>query len=466
MKTIFFFLMMLSASFVFSQIGNTTITFNDPTRTGGFGSGGGAGRQIQCEIYYPAASNAANVPVVGTNLPVLVFGHGFVMGWDSYTNLWEYYVPKGYILVFPRTEGSFSPVHADFGKDLALVADTMKKLNDLSGSLFFQKLNKRVAVMGHSMGGGSSILAAQNKTIGQINTIVNFAAAVTNPSSVTAGQNISIPSFVIAAQNDCVAPPAEHQILEYDSLFSAVKMYAEIKGGGHCYFANTNFNCSFGEGTCSPNPTISRVQQQDAAQYYALLWLNYYLKDNCADWKTLNDSVGISPRISSFKRSYTYPTTATISQNGTFLEVSGTYSSYQWFYNNSLIPGANGPSIQPTNSGNYYCQVTNQSNCTITSNTINYIATAIKGTIIDGENRLYPNPFNKTLFINSLINSNKVEQVVISDLTGKTLIQQKINFKIDNQGFIEINTVNLESGIYFVNIISSSNKLSYKVVKE
>jgi hypothetical protein len=59
-----------------------------------------------------------------------------------------------------------------------------------------------------------------------------------------------------------------------------------------------------------------------------------------------------------------------------------------------------------------------------------------------------------------------VEHVVISDLTGKTLIQQKINFKIDNQGFIEINTVNLESGIYFVNILNSSNKLSYKVVKE
>jgi dienelactone hydrolase len=466
MKTIFFLLLMLTTSFVFSQIGNTTITFNDPSRTGGFGSGGGAGRQIQCEIYYPAASNAANVPVVGSNLPVLVFGHGFVMGWDSYTNLWEYYVPKGYIMVFPRTEGSFSPVHADFGKDLALVADTMKKLNDLSGSLFFQKLNKRVAVMGHSMGGGSSILAAQNKSTNQINTIVNFAAAVTNPSSVTAGQYVSIPSFVIAAQNDCVAPPADHQLLEYDSLFSAVKMYTEVKGGGHCYFANTNFNCSLGEGTCTPNPTISRAQQQDAAQYYALLWLNYYLKDNCADWKTLNDSVSISNRISSYKRSYVYPTAVNIIQNGSTLSVSGSYSNYQWYYNNAAIPGANGPSIQALNSGNYYCQVTNQSNCTINSNTFNFNATAINGIIIDGKNCLYPNPFNKSLFISNLINNTKVEQIVISDLTGKSLIQQKINYRIDNQGVIDINTENLESGIYFVNIITSSNKLSYKVVKK
>jgi len=32
------------------QIGHTTITFNDPSRSGGFGTGGGSGRQIQTEI--------------------------------------------------------------------------------------------------------------------------------------------------------------------------------------------------------------------------------------------------------------------------------------------------------------------------------------------------------------------------------------------------------------------------------
>ncbi|MDG0973711.1 MAG: hypothetical protein P8O07_06080, partial [Crocinitomicaceae bacterium] len=44
------------------QVGTTTITFNDPARTGGFGSGGGAGRQIQTEIYYPATTAGTDVP--------------------------------------------------------------------------------------------------------------------------------------------------------------------------------------------------------------------------------------------------------------------------------------------------------------------------------------------------------------------------------------------------------------------
>jgi hypothetical protein len=65
-------------SLVFCQfsIGHTTITFNDPARTGGTGSGGGAGRQIQTEIYYPAATAGVDVPVSNGNFPVITFGHG------------------------------------------------------------------------------------------------------------------------------------------------------------------------------------------------------------------------------------------------------------------------------------------------------------------------------------------------------------------------------------------------------
>ena len=41
------FLFTIKGIAVQALVGHTTITFNDPTRTGGFGSGGGAGRQIQ-----------------------------------------------------------------------------------------------------------------------------------------------------------------------------------------------------------------------------------------------------------------------------------------------------------------------------------------------------------------------------------------------------------------------------------
>lgn len=288
---------MLIVSIVFSQtsVGHTTITFNDANRTGGFGSGGGVGRQIQTEIYYPAASTGNDVPVLGNNLPVISFGHGFSMTWDVYSPVWESLVNEGYIVALPRTEGGFSPSHADFGKDLALVVTQIQQLNSNSSSLFFGKIGNTSAIMGHSMGGGSSFLAALSNP--NITTMVTFAAANTNPSSITAAQQIPIPNLVIAGQNDCVAPPINNQYDMYDSLQSFYKTEITVLGGGHCYFANSNFNCSFGEGTCSPSPTISRAEQQDVTMDLTNLWLRKFLKGSCVAADGFQDSLVVSSRI-------------------------------------------------------------------------------------------------------------------------------------------------------------------------
>jgi len=110
----------LSVSKCFAQsfpVGHTTITFNDVSRTGGFGSGGGPSRQIQTEIYYPAVSAGNNTAVANGEFPVIVFGHGFAMSWDAYQNLWDDLASKGYLIAFPRTEGSLipAPSHNNFG---------------------------------------------------------------------------------------------------------------------------------------------------------------------------------------------------------------------------------------------------------------------------------------------------------------------------------------------------------------
>ena len=99
------------------QVGHVQITYNDPARSG---------RAIQTEIYYPAATAGTSVPVSTGSYPVIVFGHGFVMSWDAYQNIWDDLVTQGYILAFPRTEGSISPSHAEFGKDLKYLVTKLK----------------------------------------------------------------------------------------------------------------------------------------------------------------------------------------------------------------------------------------------------------------------------------------------------------------------------------------------------
>lgn len=273
---------------VFGQfpIGSTTITFNDPARSGGFGSAGGAGRQIQTEIYYPAIAAGTNATVATGVFPVITFGHGFAMSWDAYQNIWEHYVPLGYIVVFPRTEGSIfpSPSHGDFGLDLKLVDEKMQLLNSDAGSVFYQKISSNSAIMGHSMGGGATILAGSGNT--SVETIIGLAPAETTPSAITASTGVTVPAIIFSGSQDGVTPPNDNHLPIYNGLASDCKSFVSIVGGGHCYFANTNFNCDFGETTSSTGITITRLEQQTRTFSILDPWFDYILKGNSVSYST------------------------------------------------------------------------------------------------------------------------------------------------------------------------------------
>lgn len=255
-------------------IGTTTVDFVDASRNN---------RIINTRIYYPADTSGTDVAITTTTadlFPVISFGHGFVMTWSSYQNIWENLVPQGYIIAFPTTEGGFSPSHLEFAKDLAFVIAAVKNLGTNSQSIFYNRVGARAAVMGHSMGGGCAHLASSLSN--QINAVLTLAAAETNPSAVAAVANTTVPSLVIAGSNDCVAPPANHQTLIYNAIPSTpCKSYITITGGSHCQMANTNFNCSFGESTCTPPAAITRAVQHQILNQFCTLWLDGYLKENC-----------------------------------------------------------------------------------------------------------------------------------------------------------------------------------------
>jgi len=251
------------------QVGHKQQTFIDASRSN---------RNITTEIYYPADMSGDNVSIASGQFPVLVFGHGFLMAWSAYADIWNEIVPNGYILVFPTTETSFFPSHTNFGKDIAFLVGAMKTEGTNAASTFFGGVATTSAAMGHSMGGGSAFLSVQYDP--SITALATLAAANTNPSSINAAKNIGIPSIVIAGANDCVAPPPQHQLPMYDALSSACKTYVTIIGGSHCQFANTNTNCSLGELTCSPPPAISPILQQNTTSSLLLPWLNYYLKND------------------------------------------------------------------------------------------------------------------------------------------------------------------------------------------
>lgn len=283
-----FFLFWIYCGFVCAQysVGHTTITFFDQSRS----------RNIQTEIYYPSAVSGTDVAIANDVFPVIVFGHGFVISWDVYSNFWETLVPQGYIMLFPRTEGGMSPSHGEFGSDLRFLVSAIRAENLDSGSLFYGAVANETAIMGHSMGGGSSFLAAENNP--DISALVTFAAAETNPSAISAASNISVPSLVFAGADDCVASYTDNQLPMYESLSGNCKSIVSINGGGHCYFGNYSFNCTFGESTCMPVVPITREEQHAATFDFLTPWLAFTLKGNNSGFDEFQDSLFNSDRIS------------------------------------------------------------------------------------------------------------------------------------------------------------------------
>ncbi len=294
------------------QLGHTTITLIDSARNN---------RSIATEIYYPADLAGNNVPITtSTNatFPVLSFGHGFVMSWDAYQNIWEAIVPEGFIIAFPKTEGGPSPSHSNFGQDLEFVLSSLQVLNMNATSLFYNRIDSMNCVMGHSMGGGAALLAAKNSTI--IKSLAVLAPAETNPSAIQASIGIGIPSLIFAGGNDCVTPPSTNQVPMYDSLQSNCKTYISIQGGSHCQMAESNALCSFGEATCTPQPTISRVQQHSVINRYLIPWLNFQLKNNCKSGAQIDSMISTDADIL-FQKNCTLCSATSVTDYSTSLAV-------------------------------------------------------------------------------------------------------------------------------------------------
>lgn len=443
-----FFMLNLSLCFTQFQVGHRTLTFNDPSRSGGFGSGGGDGRQIQTEIYYPSTSAGDNTAFASGEFPVIVFGHGFAMSWDAYSNVWQHYASIGYILAFPRTEGGLipGPSHNDFGLDLKLVGDRMIAEDNLASSPFFGKINGNVGIMGHSMGGGASILAAANNS--SIKTVVGLAPAETNPSAISAASNVTVPSLVFSGGQDGVTPPDEHHLPIYSGLSSSRKTFVNIVGGAHCYFANTNFNCDFGESTTSTGISISRAEQQTRTYSLLDLWLDYTLRGNCAAYENFVNALDDSPSTLVTQTTCVLDPVPVVNENGIVLTSSITGTSYQWYFNGNEIQGATSPIYTVTATGNYSVEVIFADGCSETSAPITVSSLGLEDEVVF-DLTLSPNPTTGDVWVNN--GSGKLLNAEIFDHTGALVGVQMISNKIDLTSF--------DQGVYFIRIEGANHRV-------
>lgn len=287
MRALFLFSFLFSSAALCAQpfaIGNRETSYTDAAR----------GRVVPCAIHYPAAVAGDDQPLAEGAFLVIVIGHGFVMSVEAYTYFWQHFVPQGYIVVLPTTEGGISPNHAAFGQDLAFLAARMTDEGADPGSPFFGHVAPGRALAGHSMGGGAALLGAANNT--NIDAVLVMAPAETNPSAIAAAAAIGAPTLIFAATEDCVTPIGTNQQPMYAAIVQPCKALVNITGGGHCYFGDDNFLCSFGELTCGPDLSITREEQHTVVRDLGTLWLGAFVRQQPDAWDALVDSLDGSDR--------------------------------------------------------------------------------------------------------------------------------------------------------------------------
>ena len=393
-------------------VGHMSINFKDASRTGGYTiSGGitmpGTGRTVGSEVYYPSTVTGDNVPVAIGQFPVVVFGHGFAMGWSSYDNIYNRLASLGYIVILPRTEGGTiapPPVHLDFGKDLAFLASQGIALNTVSSptavAIFNGKVLPKSAIGGHSMGGGASYLGAASNTT--LTCLFNFAAATTNntPNSILQSTLVTVPSLVISGQKDNVADTAV-QNSHYAGLASSKKFHVIIKDLTHCDVGNgTDILCAIGQPACS-TPSCNSIY---FARYMTYLepFLANQLKSDCAEGQRFMDSIN------------------SVSSNRSGRKILGTL----------VCPSVN----------------TNE-------------------LISNNQFKIYPNPVKDIINIEYTSFTNTPVWFELYDITGKLVYKTTENSSTNANLLKELNISKLDAGTYFLMITQNKTKNAFKIIK-
>ena len=129
--------------------------------------------------------------------------------------------------------------------------------------------------------------------------------------------------------------------------------------------------------------------------------------------------------------------------------------SIAWALNGVLIAGATSQTYSPTSNGVYSVIITDMYNCSISSDDFN-LAVGINE-LSNSDWKIFPNPGNQQIEIS--VKSNLIgAQCEIMDLSGRQLDSFTLI-----ESTIQINTDNLPSGSYFINLkmdgLSTSKKL-------
>lgn len=167
-------------------------------------------------IYYPTSTAEGTFGAV-------VISPGYTAGESSIAWLGPRLASQGFVVFTIDTNSRYDQPAAR-GDQLLAALDHLTGSSSVSDRIDPQRL----AVMGHSMGGGGTLEAAKDRPE------LKAAVAMTPWNLDKTWPEITTPTLVIGAQNDTVASVRTHAVPLYEGIpESTDKAYVELRGASH-----------------------------------------------------------------------------------------------------------------------------------------------------------------------------------------------------------------------------------------
>ena len=174
-------------------------------------------------VYYPTTTSQGTFGAVAIS-------PGFTASWSSISWLGPRIASHGFVVIGIETNSTLDQP-ASRGRQLLAALDYLT--NTWSGRTRIDR--NRLAVAGHSMGGGGSLEAARSRPTLQ-------AAVPLAPWNTTKSwSTLRVPTLIVGGESDTVAPVSSHSIPFYTSIpASAEKAYLELNNASHFFPQTVN----------------------------------------------------------------------------------------------------------------------------------------------------------------------------------------------------------------------------------
>lgn len=223
--------------------------------------------------YADSLAYAAATIWYSDNAPTPAAGVAVSPGWTETQLLgWgEFLASHGFIVLTLDTNNALTDLPPQRATALMAAIDTIISENTRGGSPLQGKVDTgRMAIMGHSMGGGGTLIAA-NTNSNRLKAAIPLCPW--NGDSNFSG--VTVPTMIISGQLDSIAGIASHAVPFYAAITGATyRSYVEMSGADH-FIAN--------------NPLLSPVVAR-----YALSWLQIHVNGDARYQKFLVNDPALS----------------------------------------------------------------------------------------------------------------------------------------------------------------------------